>query len=131
MFRRILKFLFFALVLARLVLVVALTALRPVVNGAVMIVGGGQPGALSMPFVRGHRRARTSGTALTTPASTDAAQVEFLVEPGDTATTIATRLEDEGFLRDPRAFVFIAIDREPDRRAPAGDVHPAQEPDAG
>ena len=51
------------------------------------------------------RSSRTSsrenlGTALTTPASTDPTQVEFLVEPGDTATTIATRLEDAG---PPRA----------------------------
>ncbi len=51
------------------------------------------------------------GAALVTPASTDPAQVEFVVEAGDTASTIAARLADEGLLVDPRTFVFIAIDQ--------------------
>ena len=50
------------------------------------------------------------GATLTTAASTDPAQVEFLVEPGDTASSIADRLEEAGLLTDSRAFVFIAID---------------------
>ena len=40
--------------------------------------------------------------------SDDPEQVEFLVEEGDTATTIATRLGTDGLIQDPRAFVFIA-----------------------
>jgi UPF0755 protein len=55
--------------------------------------------------------AENLGTVLTAPASTDPSQVEFLVEDGDTARTIADRLEAQGFLADSRAFVFIAIDR--------------------
>ena len=35
-----------------------------------------------------------------------------MVEEGDTATTIATRLGTDGLIQDPRAFVFIASDRE-------------------
>jgi UPF0755 protein len=107
----LLKFLVFALVLAAFVLAVALTALRPVVSDAIMGLAEDNPGALQLPFVKGIV-AESLGDALTTPASSDATQVEFLVEPGDTAKSIAARLEKEGFIADNRAFVFIAIDRD-------------------
>ena len=48
----LLKFLIFALVLAAVVLAVALTALRPMVNGAIMGVAEDNPAALRVPFVR-------------------------------------------------------------------------------
>jgi UPF0755 protein len=51
------------------------------------------------------------GPALTTPVSADTTQVEFLVEQGDTAKSIATKLEAAGLIGDSRAFVFIATDR--------------------
>ncbi len=105
-----LKFLIFALVLAAIVLAVALTALRPMVSGAIMGIAEDNPAALQVPFVR-DIVAENLGTALTAPASADPSQVEFLVESGDTARSIATRLEAQGFLADSRAFVFIAIDR--------------------
>jgi len=69
------------------------------------------PAALQLPFVK-DIVAENLGDALTTPASTDPTQTEFLVEKGDTAKSIGNRLEDEGLLADSRAFVFIAIDRE-------------------
>jgi UPF0755 protein len=106
-----LKFLVFALVLAAIVLAIALTVLRPVVGGAVMTLAEDNPAALQLPFVR-DIVAENLGDALVTPASTDPAQVEFLVEEGDTAKSIAARLEDEGLLGDRRTFVFIAIDRD-------------------
>ena len=105
-----LKFVVFAVILAAFVLAVALTALRPMVSSAVMGVAEDNPAALQLPFVR-DIVAENLGSALTEPASSDSSQVEFLVEPGDTAKTIAARLEDEGFIGDKRAFVFIAIDR--------------------
>jgi UPF0755 protein len=105
-----LKFLVFALVLAAFVLAVALTALRPMVTGAIMSVAEDNPAALQLPFVRDIVE-ENLGPILTEPASSDPTQVQFLVEPGDTAKTIAARLEDEGFLGDRRAFVFWAIDR--------------------
>ena len=106
-----LKFLVFALVLAAIVLAIALTVLRPVVGGAVMSLAEDNPAALQLPFVK-DIVAENLGDALVTPASTDPAQVEFLVEQGDTAKSIAARLEDEGLLGDRRTFVFIAIDRD-------------------
>jgi UPF0755 protein len=105
-----LKFLVFALVLAGVVLAVALTALRPIVSGAVVTIAEDNPAALQLPFVQ-EMVEESLGAALTTPASTDPAQVEFLVEGGDTARTIATRLESQGLIADSRAFVFISVTR--------------------
>jgi UPF0755 protein len=107
----IIKFLIFAVVLGALVIVVALTALRPLVNSAILGWAADNPGALQLPFVREMVR-EDIGAALTQPAATDDDQIEFVVERGDTATSIARRLETEGFLLDARAFVFIAIERE-------------------
>ena len=107
----IVKFLLFTLVLAGLVLVIALTALRPLVNNAILSWAADSPAALNLPFVADLVR-EDLGDALTEPVSDDPEQVEFLVEEGDTATTIATRLGTDGLIQDPRAFVFIASDQE-------------------
>jgi UPF0755 protein len=103
----LIKFLVFALVLAAVVLTVALTALRPLVNSAILGWAADNPAALRLPFIADIVE-EDLGTALTEPASDDEAQVEFTVEAGDTASTIATRLEAGGLLLDDRAFVFIA-----------------------
>ncbi len=110
-FLGLVKFLIFAFVLAGIVLVVSLTALRPVVNSTVLSWAAENPAALQLPFVKDLVR-EDLGAALVTPASTDPAQVEFVVEAGDTASTIAARLADEGLLVDPRTFVFTAIDQD-------------------
>ena len=104
------KFLLFAVILGGIVILVGLTALRPLVNNAVVGWANDNPGALSVPFVRDIIR-EDLGEDLTSPASDDEAQVTFSVAPGDTATTIARRLENEGFLRDARAFIFQATAR--------------------
>ena len=107
----VVKFLLFTLVLAGLVLLIALTALRPLVNNAILSWAADSPAALNLPFVADLVR-EDLGDSLTKPVSDDPEQVEFLVEEGDTATTIATRLGTDGLIQDPRAFVFIASDRE-------------------
>jgi UPF0755 protein len=107
----LLKFLLFTLFLAALVLIVALTALRPLVNNAILGWAADSPAALNLPFVADIVR-EDLGTALTQPVSTDSEQVEFTVENGDTAKTIADRLGTEKLIRDPRAFVFIASERD-------------------
>jgi UPF0755 protein len=107
----LLKFLLFALVLAAIVLVVLLTALRPVVNNVVLDIAEDNPAALQVPFVKDIVR-EDLGAALTDPVSQDSTQVEFVVEQGDTARSIAERLQTDGLLRDSRAFVFIALDRQ-------------------
>ena len=103
----LLKFLVFALILGGVVLAVGLTALRPVVASTVMTVAEDNPAALNLPFVEEIVR-ENLGAALATPVSTEPTQLEFMVESGDTASSIASRLEDQGLLLDSRAFVFIA-----------------------
>jgi len=107
----IVKFLIFAVILAAIVLIVALTALRPLVNSAVVGWAADNPAALRMPFVADIVR-DDLGTSLTRPASTDPAQLEFVVQEGDTAGAIADRLENQGLILDARAFVFVASERE-------------------
>jgi UPF0755 protein len=109
-FLGLLRFAAFAAILAAIVLVVALTALRPAVNGLVLGFAEDNPAALQLPFVKDIVR-EDLGAALTDPISSDTTQVEFLVEPGDTARSIADRLQTQQLLGDSRAFVFIAIDR--------------------
>jgi UPF0755 protein len=106
----ILKFLAFALVLAAIVLVSLVTVLRPLVKGAVVGWATDNPTALGMPFVADLVR-EDLGDRLTKAASTDTAQVPFTVNAGENASTIAGRLEDEGFLLDQRSFIFIATER--------------------
>ncbi|HUP55316.1 MAG TPA: endolytic transglycosylase MltG [Methylomirabilota bacterium] len=107
----VIKFLLFALVLAGLVVLVLLTALRPLVNSAILSWAADSPAALKLPFVADLVR-DDLGSALTDPVSDDPEQVQFLVQEGDTASTIAGRLAEQHLIRDPRAFVFIASDQE-------------------
>ena len=106
----LIRFLVFALVMASVVMVALLTLLRPVLAGAIVGWAYDSPSALALPFVKDLVK-EDLGTKLTTAPSSDATKVEFVVTEGDTAAEIATRLAEEGFLLDARAFVFTAIDR--------------------
>ena len=106
----IVRFLAFALVLAAIVLVALVTVLRPVVKDAVVGWASDNPGALGIGWVADMVR-EDLGDKLSDPASQDTAQVPFQVGSGETATTIAARLEDQGFIADRRAFVLIAVQR--------------------
>jgi UPF0755 protein len=106
----ILKFLAFAAILATVVLIALVTVLRPVVSGAVVGWADDNPGALGIDFVADMVR-DDLGDNLTTAASADTTQVPFQIGTGESASTIAAKLEDEGFLADRRAFVLIAVER--------------------
>ena len=116
----LLRFLLFAFILATVVLVAAVTILRPMVRGAIVGWAGDNPAALALPFVADLVR-EDLGPALNTPASSDPAEVLFTVNTGDTARTIAARLEEQHLLRDSRAFVFLAIERGVTTKFNAGD----------
>jgi UPF0755 protein len=105
------RFLAFALVLGAVVLVAFVTVLRPVVKGAVVGWASDNPGALGITFVADMVR-EDLGEKLTEPVSQDSEQVQFKVGSGESATSIAARLEDDGFLADRRAFVLIAVERD-------------------
>ena len=104
----IVKFLLFTGLLAAVVVVAALTALRPVVRAAVVAWAWDNPSSLRVPFVAGFIR-EDLGAALTEPAGTDPAEVVFEVLPGDTPGGLAPRLEADGFVGSRRAFLFTAI----------------------
>ena len=69
-----------------LVLATLATVARPLVRAVVVPWAEGNPGALRIGFVADLVR-EDLGSALTDPAGTDASQVEFMVNSGDTAAT--------------------------------------------
>jgi UPF0755 protein len=103
----IVKFLLFALVLGGIVVILLVTALRPLIRNAVVGWATDNPAALGMPFVADLVR-EDLGAKLTDPASTDTTQIAFTVDQGESASAIAARLEQEGFLQDRRSFIFLA-----------------------
>jgi len=106
----LLRLTLFIVILAAVVLVAALTVLRPVISHAVVDYATKNPGALKLPFVADLVR-EDLGTALTNAPSTDATEVKFDVVDGDTAQSIATRLQQDGLLLDARSVVFIATEQ--------------------
>jgi UPF0755 protein len=103
----IIKFLAFALVLGAVVIVVLVTALRPLIRDGIVGWAADNPAALGLPFVADLVR-EDLGPKLTDPPSSDSTQVPFVVNQGDSASAIAARLEQQGFLSDRRAFIFLA-----------------------
>jgi UPF0755 protein len=116
----ILKFLLFALVLGGIVIILLVTALRPLIRTAVVGWATDNPAALGMPFVADLVR-EDLGAKLTDPASTDTTQVPFEVAQGDSASTIATKLQQGGFLTDSRAFIVLATEQGLTQQLAAGD----------
>jgi peptidoglycan lytic transglycosylase G len=109
-FGGILRFLVFALILGAIVLALLLTALRPMFRNAVLGWASDNPAALDVPFVADLVK-EDLGSKLTAAASTDTTQQSFTVADGESASTIAASLEDQGFLTDRRAFVLLAVEK--------------------
>jgi UPF0755 protein len=106
----IIRFLLFAGILAGLVLIVLLTALRPVLRAGVAGWAWQNPGAIMrFPFLSDLVR-EDLGPALTEPAGTDATESTFVVQPGDSIYTIAPRLVQGGFATSEHAFLFAALE---------------------
>ena len=116
----IIKFLLFALILGGLVLVVLITALRPLVRNAVVGWASDNPAALGIPFVKDLIK-EDLGAKLTEPASADTTQVAFVVNDGESAGAIAARLQDQGFLADRRAFIYLATEQGLTQKLAAGN----------
>jgi UPF0755 protein len=105
----ILKFLIFTGILAGLVLVVLLTALRPVLRAGVVGWAWDNPSSISrFPFVADMVE-EDLGDSLRSPAGTDATESVFTVEQGDTIFTIAPRLVQGGFAVSEHAFLYAAL----------------------
>jgi UPF0755 protein len=92
------------------VLIVLLTALRPVVRAGIVGWAWENPSSITrFPFVSDFVR-EDLGVALTTPAGTDATESVFIVDTGDSIFTIAPRLRDAGYVDSERAFLFSALE---------------------
>jgi len=105
----ILRFLLFAGLLAALVLLVLLTALRPLVRAGVVGWAWDNPSAITrLPFVADFVR-EDLGSALTSPAGGDATEKVFVVNPGDRIFDIAPRLAAERFVASDKVFLYTAL----------------------
>jgi UPF0755 protein len=105
----ILRFLLFAGVLAGVVLIVLLTALRPVVRAGVVDWAWSNPSSIvRFPFVGDFVR-EDLGDDLVAKPGTNSAETLFLVNEGDSIFTLAPRLHAEGYLVSERAFLYRAL----------------------
>lgn len=117
----VLRFLLFAGVLAGIVLIVLLTALRPVVRAGIVGWAWDNPGSIMrFPFVGDFVR-EDLGAALTTPAGTDATETVFVVNPGDDIFALAPRLRQDGLVTSERAFLYAALSGELSDKLTAGN----------
>lgn len=105
----VLRFLLFAGVLAGVVLILLLTALRPVARAGIVDWAWQNPNSIGrFPFISDFVR-EDIGPALTTPAGTDATESVFVVNEDDNIFRIAPRLNQEGFIANDRAFLYAAL----------------------
>ncbi|MBI2776195.1 MAG: endolytic transglycosylase MltG [Chloroflexi bacterium] len=104
----LLKFFLFAGLLAVVVVIALLTALRPLLKGAVSSWAWDNPSSLRVPFVA-ELVGEELGTQLTDPAGSDPTEAVFEVQAGDTPVLLAPRLKEDGFVKSERAFIFTAI----------------------
>jgi UPF0755 protein len=103
------RFLLFAGLLGAIVLLVLLTALRPLVRAGVAGWAWDNPSSITrFPFVA-DMVSEDLGAALTSPAGTDATEKIFVVNPGDTIFNIAPRLLTDHFVSNDKAFLYTAL----------------------
>ncbi len=65
---------------------------------------------------------RTQQAAIDTPASTEDKRKIFTIDSGETALSVATRLEEEGFIKDATCSAAICATTAIDQKLAAGDV---------
>jgi len=115
------RFLLFAGILAALVLVVLLTALRPLVRAGVVGWAWSNPSSITrFPFIGDFVR-EDLGTTLTAKAGTDPTERVFVVNPGDTIYIVAPRLRADGYVASERAFLYAALQANLNTQLTAGD----------
>jgi UPF0755 protein len=115
------RFLLFAGALAALVLVVLLTALRPLVRAGIVGWAWNNPSSIThFPFVGDFVR-EDLGSAITAPAGTDATEAVFTVNPLDTISQLAPRLLQGGFITSEHAFLYVALEANLNSQLTAGD----------
>jgi UPF0755 protein len=103
------RFLLFTGALAAIVLVILLTALRPLVSAGIVGWAWDNPSSIiRFPFIGDFVR-EDLGADLTARAGTDATESVFVVNPGDRIFDLAPRLVEGGYVRSERAFLYAAL----------------------
>ncbi len=92
---------------------------RPVIGPAVTGLFEQNPGVLHMPIVADLLRAEL-GDRLGKPASGEATEVKFVIDPGQTVDEIQENLVDAGLLTDPLAFKYLIMSDRVDQLLKAG-----------
>ena len=103
------KFILFSGILAAFVLVLLLTALRPMVRAGVVSWAWDNPGWITRVGFIDQLVREDLGTALDQPAAGGATEALFTVQPNDTIFAIGPRLQDQGFVINQRAFEYLAL----------------------
>jgi peptidoglycan lytic transglycosylase G len=115
------KFLLFAGALAAIVLVILLTALRPLVRAGVVGWAWDNPSSITRFSFIGDLVREDLGSAVDTAPGTDAKEAVFTVNPGDTIFMIAPRLRDSGFVTSEHAFLYVALEKNLNTQLSSGD----------
>ena len=92
---------------------------RPVIGPALTGLFEQNPGVLHMPIVADLLRAEL-GDRLAKPASSEATEVKFVIDPGQTVDEIQENLVDAGLLTDTLAFKYLIMSDRVDQLLQAG-----------
>lgn len=104
-----LKFILFSGALAAIVLVILLTALRPLVRAGVVSWAWNNPSWITRVGFVDQMVKEDLGATLDEAPSTDPTELLFEVLPNDTVLAIAPRLQEQGFVVNQRAFAYLAL----------------------
>jgi peptidoglycan lytic transglycosylase G len=117
----VLRFLLFGGVLAVAVLVILLTAARPLVRAGVVAWAWDNPSWITRVSFVGDLVRDDLGDSLNAKASGDATAAVFEVLPNDTVLAIGPRLKAQGFVLNDRAFMYLALTSNLQPKLQAGD----------
>jgi UPF0755 protein len=104
------RFLLFAILAVGAFILAVVTVGRPLVADAVVQWAGDNPTTMSLPFVSDLVEGDL-GASLTEPPGEDPTEVQFVIGTGENVRDLGGRLEEEGYVRDSRAFIFSAVRR--------------------
>lgn len=112
-----------------LTLVVLLFAVAAVVLGGSYLLGGSSTEEVDTESIRMSSLERTliglylnvRKSAIQSPASSDSTALVFTINPGETAATIAPRLQREGLVADSQLFLYLVRYRGVDAQLEAGE----------
>lgn len=103
------KFILFSGVLAVFVLIALLTAMRPLVRAGVVSWAWDNPSWITRIGFVDQLVREDLGNAINQPGPGDASEAIFTVLPNDTIYAIGPRLQQQGFIVDQRAFLYLAL----------------------